>query len=49
MVGTKDLTGRPYRSFLDGGVHYMPAGRLAEGLLQGVTIAEHVALTIDDR
>jgi simple sugar transport system ATP-binding protein len=45
VVGSKDLTGRPYRSFLDGGVHYMPAGRLEEGLLRGVTIAEHVALT----
>jgi simple sugar transport system ATP-binding protein len=43
-VGERDLTGRPYRAFLDAGVHYMPAGRLEEGLLSGMTIAEHVAL-----
>jgi len=45
MVSERDLTGKPYRAFLDSGVHYMPAGRLEEGLLSGVTIAEHVALT----
>lgn len=43
-VGERDLSGRPYRAFLDAGVHYMPAGRLEEGLLSGMTIAEHVAL-----
>jgi general nucleoside transport system ATP-binding protein len=45
VVGERDLTGRPYRSFLEAGVHYMPAGRLEEGLLTGMTISEHVALT----
>jgi general nucleoside transport system ATP-binding protein len=45
VVGDRDLTGRPYRSFLQAGVHYMPAGRLEEGLLTGMTISEHVALT----
>jgi len=44
-VGDRDLTGRPYRDFLDAGVHFMPAGRLEEGLLSGLTISEHVALT----
>ena len=44
LLDGRDLTGRPYRSFLDGGVSYMPAGRLEEGLLTGMTIAEHVAL-----
>jgi simple sugar transport system ATP-binding protein len=43
-VGGRDLTGRGYRAFLDAGVHYLPAGRLEEGLVQGLTIAEHVLL-----
>ena len=45
-LGDRDLTGSSYRTFLDAGVHYMPAGRLEEGLLAGVTISEHVALTM---
>jgi len=44
LVGDEDLTGRHYRAYLEAGVHYMPAGRLEEGLLSGLTIAEHVAL-----
>jgi ABC-type uncharacterized transport system ATPase subunit len=43
-VDDRDLTGKSYRSFLDARVHYMPAGRLEEGLISGMTIAEHVAL-----
>jgi simple sugar transport system ATP-binding protein len=43
-VGGTDLTGRGYRAFLDAGVHYLPAGRLEEGLVPGLTIAEHVLL-----
>ena len=46
-VGERDLAGRSYRSFLDAGVHYMPAGRLEEGLISGMTIAEHVALVAE--
>jgi general nucleoside transport system ATP-binding protein len=44
VVGDRDLTGRPYRAFLDSGVYFMSAGRLEEGLLSGMTIAEHIAL-----
>jgi simple sugar transport system ATP-binding protein len=40
----EDVTGRPYRCFLDRGVAYAPAGRLEEALLPGMTLAEHVAL-----
>jgi general nucleoside transport system ATP-binding protein len=43
-VGGRDLTGRGYRRFLDAGVHYLPAGRLEEGLVQGLTISEHFLL-----
>lgn len=35
---------RTYHEFLDAGVHYLPAGRLEEGLLQGMTITEHFVL-----
>ncbi len=40
----KDLTGQPYINFLNAGVALMPAGRLEEGLIAGMTITEHVAL-----
>jgi len=39
-----DLTGKGYRSFLRAGVHYLPAGRLEEGLVAGMTITEHFEL-----
>jgi simple sugar transport system ATP-binding protein len=44
VVGDRDLTGRHYREFLEAGVHFMSAGRLEEGLLPGMSIAEHIAL-----
>jgi simple sugar transport system ATP-binding protein len=43
-IGGKDLAGRPYRDFIDEGVHLLPAGRLEEGLVAGLTIAEHFEL-----
>jgi simple sugar transport system ATP-binding protein len=44
-VGGRDLTGQHYNRFLAAGVHYLPAGRLEEGLVPGLSIAEHIALT----
>jgi len=43
-MGGKDLTGQSYHRFLKAGVAYMPAGRLEEGLIPGMTLTEHVAL-----
>jgi simple sugar transport system ATP-binding protein len=43
VVG-RDMTGRPYRQFLDAGVAYLPMGRLEEGLIAGLTLTEHVVL-----
>jgi simple sugar transport system ATP-binding protein len=43
-VGGTELAGRPYGEFVDAGVHLMPAGRLEEGLVPGLTIAEHIEL-----
>jgi general nucleoside transport system ATP-binding protein len=47
VVADQDLTGRPYRAFLESGVYFMSAGRLEEGLLSGLSISEHIALTAD--
>lgn len=43
-LGGIDLTGSGYRQFLDAGVHYLPAGRLEEGLVAGLSISEHLLL-----
>ncbi|MEX1207698.1 MAG: ATP-binding cassette domain-containing protein [Acidimicrobiia bacterium] len=42
--GDADLTPRGYHERLAAGIHYVPAGRLEEGLIQGVTITEHFLL-----
>ena len=39
-----DLTGRDYPVFHAQGVSFLPAGRLEEGLIPGLTITEHFAL-----
>ncbi|MEK7252240.1 MAG: ATP-binding cassette domain-containing protein, partial [Actinomycetota bacterium] len=48
-VGGGVLSGQPYRRFLDAGVHFIPAGRLEEGLIAGLSIAEHLELVGDHR
>lgn len=40
-----DIAGLSYREHMEAGVHYLPAGRLEEGLVTGLTVEEHVALT----
>jgi simple sugar transport system ATP-binding protein len=40
----RDLTGAPYRRFLDAGVAYVPASRLEEGLVRGLSLTEHFVL-----
>ncbi len=47
-VGERDLTRAEYRDHLDAGVHYLPAGRLEEGLVEGITITEHLVLASGD-
>ena len=41
----QEMTGRHYREFRRRGVAYGAAGRLEEGLIAGLTLTEHVALT----
>lgn len=44
MAG-REMTGRPYGAYLEQGVAYLPAARLEEGLIPGLTLAEHFMLT----
>ncbi len=43
-INQLDFTNRPYRQFLQAGVAFVPANRLDEGLVAGLTVTEHVAL-----
>jgi simple sugar transport system ATP-binding protein len=43
-LGETDLTSGGYQERRDAGIHYVPAGRLEEGLIRGVTITEHFLL-----
>jgi simple sugar transport system ATP-binding protein len=43
LAGT-DMAGRGYREHRAAGVHYLPAGRLEEGLVAGLTMTEHFEL-----
>jgi len=47
-VDGNSLNKASYRDHLAAGVHYLPAGRLEEGLVEGVSIAEHLVLTSED-
>lgn len=40
-----DVTKKSYRNHLDAGMHYLPAGRLEEGLVEGLTMTEHFVLS----
>ncbi len=40
-----DMAGHAYRQFRAAGVGYVPAGRLDEGLVAGLSVSEHVLLT----
>ncbi|MDL1899350.1 ATP-binding cassette domain-containing protein [Anaerolineae bacterium CFX9] len=45
LIGGVDMTGKSYRDFLHHGAAFGAAGRLEEGLIAGLTLTEHVALT----
>jgi ABC-type uncharacterized transport system ATPase subunit len=44
-IAGQNMTGQPYRRFLRKGVAFGAAGRLEEGLIAGLTLTEHIALT----
>ena len=41
----ENVLGRSYHGFLDRGVGFMPAARLEEGLISGLDLSDHFALT----
>jgi len=43
-LGGKRLTGKPYRAFLEAGIAYVPASRMEEGLIPGLSLTEHFIL-----
>jgi simple sugar transport system ATP-binding protein len=43
-VHGRDLTGKPYHPFKQNGVSFLPAARLEEGLIPGLSLAEHFVL-----
>ena len=43
-INSRDLTGKSYHVFKRHGVEFMPAARLEEGLVPGLTLAEHFML-----
>ncbi len=47
LVHGENMTGKPYRSFLSRHVAYLPAARLEEGLISGLTLSEHFSLLED--
>jgi simple sugar transport system ATP-binding protein len=43
-VDGRRMAGAGYRQHLDAGIHFLPAGRLEEGLVPGLTLTEHFLL-----
>jgi simple sugar transport system ATP-binding protein len=46
-VNNVEMTGHSYRQFLAAGVAFAAAGRLEEGLVAGLTLTEHIALSTE--
>lgn len=44
----RQISRKLYRDLLDDGIQYLPAGRLEEGLVQGLSITEHFVLSDPD-
>jgi general nucleoside transport system ATP-binding protein len=45
----QNLTGKPYLTFLQSGVSFMPASRMEEGLIPRMSLIEHVMLTSEEQ
>jgi len=44
-----NLTGRSYHTFLRSGIRFLPASRLEEGLISGLTLVDHFALMEEEQ
>jgi simple sugar transport system ATP-binding protein len=49
LVNGKDLTGKNFHTFMHHGVAYLPAARLEEGLIPGLSLVEHFVLAGEQR
>jgi len=49
IVNGVDLTHKNYLEFMQNGVSFLPASRLEEGLVPGLTLAEHVTITAEGK
>jgi len=49
VLDGQDFTRRLYRDFLAAGVAFLPAGRIEEGLIRGLTLTEHYVLALRGR
>jgi len=49
IVNNRDLTARSYHDFMRNGVSFMPASRMEEGLVPGLTLTEHFVLAEESR
>ncbi len=48
-IRDESMLGNPYRAFLQKGVAYLPAARMEEGLIPGLSLSEHFSLLDDNR
>jgi simple sugar transport system ATP-binding protein len=44
FLGSRDMTAKPYRAYLNESVAYIPASRLEEALIPGMTLTDHFIL-----
>jgi simple sugar transport system ATP-binding protein len=49
VIGASDLTGASHHTFKDQGVAYLPAARLEQGLVPGLSLSEHFILSEEMR
>lgn len=49
LIDGRPMIGLSYHQFANAGVAFLPAGRIEEGLIGDMTIAEHFALTLPSR
>lgn len=49
IVMDKDLSNKNYHEYLENGVSFLPASRLEEGLVPGLTLAEHYTIAGDEK
>jgi simple sugar transport system ATP-binding protein len=49
LIKQNDMTGKKYHAMMQQGVTYLPASRMEEGLVPGLTLSEHFALASENQ